>query len=98
MPIPHPTPLSQTSYSAVELALTDDRVLMLDQRLLPAREEYHELCASAEVARAIREMVVRGAPAIGISAAYGMVLAAREASGDFVSAMMAAGAAKYPIP
>jgi methylthioribose-1-phosphate isomerase len=35
------------------------------------------------VARAIREMVVRGAPAIGISAAYGMVLAARGASGEF---------------
>ncbi len=92
MPVPHPAPLSGTNYSAVELAPTDDYVVMLDQRALPQREEYCELRASAEVARAIHDMVVRGAPAIGISAAYAMVLAARAASGDFVGAMKAAGA------
>ncbi len=92
MPVPHPAPLSETSYSAVELAPTNAHVVMLDQRALPAREEYHALASSAEVARAIREMVVRGAPAIGISAAYGMVLAARGASGEFEAAMSAAGA------
>ncbi|MGD2074762.1 MAG: S-methyl-5-thioribose-1-phosphate isomerase [Gammaproteobacteria bacterium] len=49
---------------------------LLDQRLLPAEEKYLMLQDSAAVAEAIREMVVRGAPAIGISAAYGAVLAA----------------------
>jgi methylthioribose-1-phosphate isomerase len=93
MPVPHPEPLSGTSYSAVELMPTNDRVVMLDQRGLPEREEYHSLTSSSEVARAIQEMVVRGAPAIGISAAYGMVLAAGAASGDF-SAWMAAAAAE----
>lgn len=50
---------------------------LLDQRLLPEGAEF--LCCeqAAEVAQAIRDMVVRGAPAIGIAAAYGVVLAAR---------------------
>jgi methylthioribose-1-phosphate isomerase len=51
---------------------------LLDQRLLPQREEYLELRDAGGVARAITDMVVRGAPAIGITAAYGVVLAARE--------------------
>jgi methylthioribose-1-phosphate isomerase len=80
--LPHPEPLSGESYSAVELSLTNDRVVMLDQRLLPEHEHYVQLASVAEVAEAIRVMVVRGAPAIGISAAYAMVLAALEARGD----------------
>lgn len=74
--LPHPAPLSGERYSAVELAPQNDAVIMLDQRLLPEREEYHVLTQVEQVADAIRTMVVRGAPAIGISAAYGMVLAA----------------------
>lgn len=50
---------------------------LLDQRLLPSRCEYLKLEDAASVARAIQEMVVRGAPAIGITAAFGVVLAAR---------------------
>jgi methylthioribose-1-phosphate isomerase len=73
----HPEPISGESYSAVELLPGDDCVLMLDQRALPEREPYVELRSVEDVARAIGDMVVRGAPAIGISAAYGMVLAAR---------------------
>jgi methylthioribose-1-phosphate isomerase len=62
------------------LRLEDDRVVFLDQRRLPD-EEVELVCRSAaEVARAIREMAVRGAPAIGIAAAYGYALAA--AQGD----------------
>lgn len=58
------------------LRLEADRVVFLDQRALPA-EEREVFCAnSAEVAEAIATMVVRGAPAIGIAAAYGMALAA----------------------
>jgi methylthioribose-1-phosphate isomerase len=74
--LPHPAPLSGEDYSAVELAPDGARVVMLDQRLLPEKEYYHELGSAESVAAAIRDMVVRGAPAIGISAAYGMVLAA----------------------
>lgn len=50
---------------------------LLDQRTLPAAERWIELRTAAAVARAIQDMVVRGAPAIGISAAYGIVLGAR---------------------
>jgi methylthioribose-1-phosphate isomerase len=78
MPISHPAPLSGSSYSAVELTPDDASVLMLDQRKLPLSEEYATLRTSSEVAVGIRDMVVRGAPAIGIAAAYGMVLAAAE--------------------
>jgi methylthioribose-1-phosphate isomerase len=58
---------------------TDDRLFLLDQRYLPARTEFLELTSAAAVADAIRQMVVRGAPAIGITAAYGAVLSARQA-------------------
>lgn len=57
----------------------DGAVIMLDQRALPHDEIYLELHHVAAVTAAIRDMVVRGAPAIGVSAAYGVVLAAREA-------------------
>lgn len=57
----------------------NDHLTLLDQRLLPAREEYIDIRTLEDTVRAIREMVVRGAPAIGIAAAFGAVLAAREA-------------------
>jgi methylthioribose-1-phosphate isomerase len=57
-------------------------VRMIDQRVLPTREEYVTLRTPEEVADAIREMVVRGAPAIGISAAYGLALGASQAVGS----------------
>lgn len=51
-----------------------DRLVLLDQRVLPHRKRYF-LCRSGEdVARAIRALVIRGAPAIGIAAAFGVVL------------------------
>lgn len=80
MPVPHPAPLSQTSYSAAELLPDNDAVVMLDQRRLPLEEVYERYTTPDEVAVAIRDMVVRGAPAIGIAAAYGVVLAANVAS------------------
>ena len=52
----------------------DDRLLLLDQRVLPAEELFVETRDARETADAIRAMVVRGAPAIGITAAYGVVL------------------------
>lgn len=56
----------------------DDRLYLLDQRLLPRREVFIECSDAVTTAAAIRAMVVRGAPAIGIAAAYGVVLAARQ--------------------
>ena len=56
----------------------DDRLFLLDQRQLPEREGFIECPDVHSTAEAIRSMVVRGAPAIGITAAYGVVLAARE--------------------
>jgi methylthioribose-1-phosphate isomerase len=50
---------------------------LLDQRLLPEREVWVECRTVEEVARAIKDMTVRGAPAIGCAAAYGMAIAAR---------------------
>jgi methylthioribose-1-phosphate isomerase len=58
------------------LRLEDDRVVLLDQRRLPLEEVDVACETAAEVADAIRTMVVRGAPAIGVAAAYGIALAA----------------------
>jgi len=55
----------------------DDRLHLLDQRLLPAEERWNAYDDPCAVAAAIRDMVVRGAPAIGVTAAYAAVLAAR---------------------
>ena len=54
----------------------DGALHLLDQRALPARTEVVTARSAAEVANAIREMVVRGAPAIGCAAAYGLALSA----------------------
>jgi methylthioribose-1-phosphate isomerase len=56
--------------------LEGDRVVLLDQRRLPDEEVELECRSAAEVAEAIQTMAVRGAPAIGIAAAYGFALAA----------------------
>jgi methylthioribose-1-phosphate isomerase len=53
-----------------------DRLRLLDQRLLPAQESYLDCHGAGDVAKAIHDMAVRGAPAIGIAAAYGLVLGA----------------------
>lgn len=60
----------------------DHSLELLDQRLLPTEEHWLTIEGASGVAQCIRDMVVRGAPAIGISAAYGVALAARGAEGD----------------
>ena len=57
----------------------NDRVIMLDQRLLPHREVYRSCRDYVQVADAIRAMVIRGAPAIGVAAAMGVALGALHA-------------------
>src|SRR5712671_1538598 len=56
----------------------DGALWLLDQRKLPGQVQEVRVRTASETARAIREMVVRGAPAIGCAAAYGLALAARE--------------------
>jgi methylthioribose-1-phosphate isomerase len=56
------------------------RLLLLDQTLLPAEERMREYTRWRDVADAIRTLVVRGAPAIGCAAAFGVVLAARQSA------------------
>ena len=55
-----------------------DRVVMLDQTLLPNREVYRIYKDPLDVVRAIRELVIRGAPAIGVAAAMGLALGAQK--------------------
>jgi methylthioribose-1-phosphate isomerase len=57
---------------------TDEGVRMIDQRILPTEEKYLMLRSYEEVAEAIKKMVVRGAPAIGVSAAMGLALGAKQ--------------------
>ncbi len=59
------------------IAREDDAVVMIDQRKLPAQEIYVRCRTAAEVARAIKTMVIRGAPAIGVAAAMGIALGMR---------------------
>jgi methylthioribose-1-phosphate isomerase len=54
----------------------DGVVRLLDQRLLPEKVVYHDFIQCSEVAFAIREMIIRGAPAIGAAAGYGLALVA----------------------
>ncbi|WP_373185946.1 S-methyl-5-thioribose-1-phosphate isomerase [Halopseudomonas sp.] len=68
-------PVVADSFSA--LAWRDNALRLLDQRLLPASEVYVDCTDAAQVAAAIRDMLVRGAPAIGIAGAYGIALQAR---------------------
>jgi len=56
----------------------DDAVVMVDQRKLPAEEIYLSCRTAAEVARAIKTMVIRGAPAIGVAAAMGLALGVKQ--------------------
>lgn len=63
--------------SVATMRWTGAALELLDQRLLPERIEYVACHGAAEVAQAIRDMVVRGAPAIGCAAAFGIALAAR---------------------
>ena len=75
------TSLEQTSIPAATDALIpiesrEGRIRLLDQSLLPHEEAYLDLESTDDVVRAIREMRVRGAPAIGVTAAYGIALAA----------------------
>jgi len=67
---------SRGNTSVVPLSWVKHILYLLDQRLLPHEETWFAYRSAEDVEQAIRDMVVRGAPAIGITAAFGMVLAA----------------------
>ena len=66
----------------------NDRLRLLDQRQLPATAAYCEYTDYKAVAQAIQDMVVRGAPAIGVTAAFGLVLAAFHSSATTVNTLL----------
>ncbi len=88
-------PLSgeEQRFFAVEYEPATGEVVMLDQRRLPGAIVYHRWSKPDEVATAIRDMVVRGAPAIGISAGYALAQLARAERGDAASFLVANGVA-----
>lgn len=73
------TDLSANHHDSIRAVLWQgDHLRLLDQRRLPFEETYVDCASADDVAGAIRDLVVRGAPAIGIAAAWGVVLAARK--------------------
>ena len=72
------TPLALEASPDRAIVWSGDCLHLLDQRYLPDRADFLELTSATSVADAIRQMVVRGAPAIGITAAFGVVISAAE--------------------
>jgi methylthioribose-1-phosphate isomerase len=65
----------------------DDAIVMIDQRKLPSKEVWVRCRSAADVAKAIKTMVIRGAPAIGVSAAYGLALGLRKSKATGTKAL-----------
>jgi methylthioribose-1-phosphate isomerase len=76
-------------YVAQPIEWTEKGVVMLDQRRLPGEEVSHTYTDYREVAKAIREMVIRGAPAIGVAAAMGVALGVQKSRASSVDALKA---------
>ena len=73
------------SYHTIWLKQNNPKIIqIIDQRMLPHRLVIEDLATVAQVARAIREMHLRGAPLIGAASAYGMYLACMEAPSGFL--------------
>jgi methylthioribose-1-phosphate isomerase len=76
-------------YVAQPIEWTERGVVMLDQRRLPAEEIRYTYTDYRDVAKAIREMVIRGAPAIGVAAAMGVALGVQKSSASAVEGLKA---------
>jgi methylthioribose-1-phosphate isomerase len=74
-------------YVAQPIEWTERGVVMLDQRRLPTEEISYTYTDYREVAKAIREMIIRGAPAIGVAAAMGVALGVLRSSAKFLAAL-----------
>ena len=80
-------------YVAQPIEWTKDGVVMLDQRRLPGEEIHHTYTDYRDVAKAIHEMVIRGAPAIGVAAAMGAALGVQKSSAATLDALQA----EFPV-
>ena len=88
-------PSAASSHDSIRAVLWQgDHLRLLDQRLLPLEEAFVDCRSSGEVAQAIRDLVVRGAPAIGIAAAWGVVLAAQADKQELDTALLRLRAAR----
>ncbi len=74
-------------YVAQPIEWTENGVVMLDQRRLPTEEISYTYVDYREVAKAIREMVIRGAPAIGVAAAMGVAIGVQKSKANSVEAL-----------
>jgi methylthioribose-1-phosphate isomerase len=89
------TPTAAASHDTIRAVIWQgDRLRLLDQRRLPVEETYIVCRSASEVATAIRDLAVRGAPAIGIAAAWGVVLAARHGDAALDAAFVELRAAR----
>jgi len=89
VPITERNPL----HSVEPIQWTREGVVMLDQRRLPGEVVYHTYTDYREVARAIKDMVIRGAPAIGVAAAMGMALGVEHSNAKTLSELRA----EFPV-
>ncbi len=80
-------------YVAQPIEWTDRGVVMLDQRLLPGEEISYTYTTYQDVAKAIREMVIRGAPAIGVAAAMGVAIGVQKSCAKSLAELKA----EFPI-
>jgi methylthioribose-1-phosphate isomerase len=80
-------------YVAQPIAWTDRGVVMLDQRLLPGEEVSYTYTTYQDVAKAIREMVIRGAPAIGVAAAMGVAIGVQKSTAKSLAELRA----EFPV-
>jgi len=79
------------------IRLEDDAVVLLDQTLLPTERRDRRCATVADLVVAIRELAIRGAPALGIAGAMGVALAARLAPDDLAAARGAVAAAAHDL-
>ena len=80
-------------YVAQPIEWTDRGVVMLDQRRLPSEEISYTYTSYQEVAKAIREMVIRGAPAIGVAAAMGVAIGVQKSTAKSLADLRA----EFPV-
>lgn len=80
-------------YVAQPIEWTDRGVVMLDQRRLPAEEIFHTYTTYQDVATSIKEMVIRGAPAIGVAAAMGVAIGVQKSSAKSLADLRA----EFPV-
>jgi len=80
-------------YVAQPIKWTDGGVVMLDQRRLPSEEISYTYTGYQDVAKAIREMVIRGAPAIGVAAAMGVAIGVQNSSAESLEELRA----EFPV-